>query len=51
MTEHELDEVAARLVADAVNAGRLPKAMPAESLARVAAMVRPVLTEATHAAS
>jgi hypothetical protein len=34
---------AARLVADAIRAGRLPKKPSAESLTRIAAVVRPAL--------
>lgn len=36
---------AARLVADAIRAGRLPKKPRAESLARIAGIVRPVLAQ------
>ncbi len=36
---------AARLVADAIRAGRLPKNPSAESLARIAAVVRPALAK------
>ena len=36
---------AARLVADAIRCGRLPKKPSVESLARIAAVVRPVLAQ------
>jgi hypothetical protein len=41
-TENHVDD-GARLVADAIRAGRLPKKPSPEQLARIAAVIRPVL--------